>query len=139
VTRGRGVDGRTWCVAACMAQARQPVFLGAAQRPTTFGVPTVRAVHHGAVVESVRRSTARSTCGAQDACTRHGRGDVGTRRQVSPCSFGLLTTSQQYFSLRTNQPHATSQQYFSLTTNQHQPSATTQKNRMFIRFVPLQN
>jgi hypothetical protein len=60
-----------------MAQARQPVFLGAAQRPTAFGVPTVRAVHHGAVVESVRRSTARSMCGAQDACTPHGRGDVG--------------------------------------------------------------
>jgi hypothetical protein len=31
-------------------------------------------------------------------------------------------TSQQYFSLTTNQPPATSQQYFSLRTNQHQPS-----------------
>jgi hypothetical protein len=37
--------------------------------------------------------------------------------------------SQQYFSLRTNQPPATSQQYFSLRTNQHQPSATSQTNR----------
>jgi hypothetical protein len=47
----------------------------------------------------------------------------------TPCSFGLSATSQQYFSLRTNQPPATSQQYFSLTTNQHQPSATSQTNR----------
>jgi hypothetical protein len=44
----------------------------------------------------------------------------------SPCSLGLSATSQQYFSLRTNQPPATSQQYFSLRTNQHQPSATSQ-------------
>jgi hypothetical protein len=64
---------------------------------------------------------------------------------MSPCSFGLSATSQQYFSLRTNQPPATSQQYFSLrtnqppatsqqyfslTTNQHQPSATSQTNRL---------
>jgi hypothetical protein len=42
---------------------------------------------------------------------------------LAPCSLGLSATSQQYFSLRTNQPPATSQQYFSLTTNQHQPSA----------------
>jgi hypothetical protein len=30
-----------------------------------------------------------------------------------PCSLGLSATSQQYFSLRTNQPPATSQQNFS--------------------------
>jgi hypothetical protein len=47
-----------------------------------------------------------------------------------PCSFGLSATSQQYFSLTTNQPPATSQQYFPLTTNQHQPSATSQTNRL---------
>jgi hypothetical protein len=47
-------------------------------------------------------------------------------------SFGLSATSQQYFSLRTNQPPATSQQYFSLKTNQHQPSATSQTNRLNI-------
>jgi hypothetical protein len=41
-----------------------------------------------------------------------------------PCSFGL-SASQQYFSLRTNQPPTISQQYFSLRTNQHQPSATS--------------
>jgi hypothetical protein len=46
------------------------------------------------------------------------------------CSFGLSATSQQYFSLRTNQPLAISQQYFSLRTNQHQPSATRQTNRL---------
>jgi hypothetical protein len=39
-------------------------------------------------------------------------------------------TSNQYFSLRTNQPPATSQQYFSLRTNQHQASATSQPNRL---------
>jgi hypothetical protein len=48
----------------------------------------------------------------------------------TPCSLGLSATSQQYFSLRTNQPPATSQQYFSLRTNQHQPSATSQTNRL---------
>jgi hypothetical protein len=47
-----------------------------------------------------------------------------------PCSFGLSATSQQYFFLRTNQPTAISQQYFSLRTNQHQPSATSQTNRL---------
>jgi hypothetical protein len=50
--------------------------------------------------------------------------------QTSPCSLGLSATSQQYFSLTTNQPPATSQQYFSLRTNQHQPSATSQPNRL---------
>jgi hypothetical protein len=40
------------------------------------------------------------------------------------CSLGLSAISQQYFSLRTNQPPTTSQHYFSLRTNQHQPSAT---------------
>jgi hypothetical protein len=53
-----------------------------------------------------------------------------TRVELTPCSFGLSATSQQYFSLRTNQPPATSQQYFSLRTNQHQPSATSQTNRL---------
>jgi hypothetical protein len=50
-----------------------------------------------------------------------------------PCSLGLSATSQQYFSLRTNQPPATSQQYYSLRTNQHQPSATSQTNRLSVR------
>jgi hypothetical protein len=49
-----------------------------------------------------------------------------------PCSFGLSATSQQYFSLRTNQPLAISQQYFSLRMNHHQPSATNQTNRPVI-------
>jgi hypothetical protein len=48
------------------------------------------------------------------------------------CSFGLSATRQQYFSLRTNQPPTISQQYFSLRTNQHQPSATSQTNRLHI-------
>jgi hypothetical protein len=50
----------------------------------------------------------------------------------TPCSFGLSAISQQYFSLRTKQPSATSQQYFSLKTNQHQPSATSQTNRLLV-------
>jgi hypothetical protein len=49
-----------------------------------------------------------------------------------PCSLGLSATSQQYFSLTTNQPPATSQQYSSLRTNQHQPSATSQPNRLMV-------
>jgi hypothetical protein len=48
----------------------------------------------------------------------------------TPCSFGLSATSQQYFSLRINQPLATSLQYFSLRTNQHQPPATSQPNKL---------
>jgi hypothetical protein len=51
-------------------------------------------------------------------------------RPVRFCSLGLSATGQQYFSLRTNQPPATSQQYHSLRTNQHQPSATSQPNRL---------
>jgi hypothetical protein len=42
----------------------------------------------------------------------------------------LSATSQQYFSLTTNQPAATSQQYSSIRTDQHQPSATSQRNRL---------
>jgi hypothetical protein len=48
-------------------------------------------------------------------------------QQRAACSFGLSPTSQQYFSLKTNQPPAISQQYFSLRTNQHQPSAKNQQ------------
>jgi hypothetical protein len=51
-------------------------------------------------------------------------------KQLDHCSLGLSATSQQYFSLRTNQPPTTSQQYFSLRTNQHQPSATSQTSRL---------
>jgi hypothetical protein len=49
---------------------------------------------------------------------------------VPPCSLGLSATSQQYFSLTTNQPPAISQQYSSLRTNQHQPTATSQPNTL---------
>jgi hypothetical protein len=51
---------------------------------------------------------------------------------VLACSLGLSATSQQYLSLRTNQPLATSQQYSFLRTNQHQPSATSQPNRAVV-------
>jgi hypothetical protein len=49
---------------------------------------------------------------------------------LTACSLALSATSQQYFSLRTNQSQAINQQYFSLRTNQHQPSATSQTNRL---------
>jgi hypothetical protein len=55
---------------------------------------------------------------------------VNADSNLSACSFGLSATSQQYFSLTTNQPPVISQQYFSLRTNQHQPSATSQTNRL---------
>jgi hypothetical protein len=57
--------------------------------------------------------------------------------EETPYSFGLSATSQQYFSLITNQPSTTSQQYFSLRTNQHQPSATGQTNRLLGKLVTL--
>jgi hypothetical protein len=50
--------------------------------------------------------------------------------QLPGRKIGLSATSQQYFSLTTNQPPATNQQYFSLRTNQHRPSATSQTNRL---------
>jgi hypothetical protein len=56
----------------------------------------------------------------------------GRTLNLAPCSLGLSATSQQYFSLTTNQPPATSQQYSSLRTNQHQPSATSLPNRLLI-------
>jgi hypothetical protein len=51
-------------------------------------------------------------------------GNQQDRQLITSALFTCLSvTSQQYFSLRTNQPPATSQQYSSLRTNQHQPSA----------------
>jgi hypothetical protein len=61
---------------------------------------------------------------------RPGNNTERIRNMLAPCSLGLSATSQQYFSLRKNQPPATSQQYFSLRTNQHQPSATSQTNTL---------
>jgi hypothetical protein len=49
-------------------------------------------------------------------------------QRYSPCSLGLSATSQQYFSLRTNQPPATSQQYFlskQISTSHQQPAERT--------------
>jgi hypothetical protein len=56
----------------------------------------------------------------RDALRPQGRTCARFRR---PVRFDLSATSQQYFSLRTNQPPTISQQYFSLRTNQHQPPA----------------
>jgi hypothetical protein len=54
--------------------------------------------------------------GRGHAPERHGRERgrpiEGTHAgQQAACSLGFLATSQQYFSLRTNQPPVTSQQY----------------------------
>jgi hypothetical protein len=51
------------------------------------------------------------------------------------CSAGWLPTSQQCFSLTSNQhqPLATCQPaVFFLTTNQHQPPATSQPNKLLV-------
>jgi hypothetical protein len=62
-------------------------------------------------------------------------GQIKARRGDLGLDICLSTSSQQYFSLRTNQPPAISQQYFSLRTNQHQPSATSQTNRLMPDFL----
>jgi hypothetical protein len=40
----------------------------------------------------------------------------------TPCSLGLSATSQQYFSLRTNQPLATSQNQPAVLFSQNKPA-----------------
>jgi hypothetical protein len=56
-------------------------------------------------------------------------GEFGVRRpatrcfnNLSPCSLGLSATSQQYFSLRTNQPSATSQNQPAVFFSQNKPA-----------------
>jgi hypothetical protein len=41
---------------------------------------------------------------------------------ITPCSLGLSATSQQYFSLRTNQPPATSQNQPAVLFSQNKPA-----------------
>jgi hypothetical protein len=41
---------------------------------------------------------------------------------LSPCSLGLSATSQQYFSLRTNQPPATSRNQPAVLFSQNKPA-----------------
>jgi hypothetical protein len=56
---------------------------------------------------------------------------------VPPCSFGLSATSQQYFSLRTNQPSPTNQQYF---FSQNKPApATSRKTCSDLLPLPLRH
>jgi hypothetical protein len=43
-------------------------------------------------------------------------------REQAPCSLGLSATSQQYFSLRTNQPSATSQNQPAVLFSQNKPA-----------------
>jgi hypothetical protein len=47
----------------------------------------------------------------------------------------LISHQPAVLSLKTNQPSTTSQQYFSLRTNQHQPLATSQTNRLSVVVV----
>jgi hypothetical protein len=42
--------------------------------------------------------------------------------ELAPCSLGLSATSQQYFSLRTNQPPATSQNQPAVLFSQNKPA-----------------
>jgi hypothetical protein len=51
-------------------------------------------------------------------------------KELKACSLFAWLISHQ--PVTTNQPPATSQQYFSLRTNQHQPSATSQTNRLMV-------
>jgi hypothetical protein len=44
------------------------------------------------------------------------------RRECTPCSLGLSATSQQYFSLRTNQPPATSHNQPAVFFSQQRPA-----------------
>jgi hypothetical protein len=77
-----------------------------------------------------KRAPSMTSADTMKICTPYSKYETDSQAQQSPCSFGLAATSQQYFSLRTNQPLATSQQCFSLRTNQHQPSATSPTNRL---------
>jgi hypothetical protein len=45
-----------------------------------------------------------------------------TTHDQTPCSLGLSATSQQYFSLRTNQPPATSQNQPTVLFSQNKPA-----------------
>jgi hypothetical protein len=87
--------------------------------PSLVSASSLRAVATIDRLRSVCRLLA-ETCHA--LAPRGARTCSAVGRQSSPCSLGLSATSQQYFSLRTNQPSATSQQYSSLRTNQHQPT-----------------
>jgi hypothetical protein len=99
-------------------------------------VATITAVYRA--VTTVKKNPASCYRPVASECARSGGhgvlqpashyGDTG--HWSPPCSLGLSATSQQYFSLRTNQPPATSHQYSSLRTNQHQLSATSQPNRL---------
>jgi hypothetical protein len=45
------------------------------------------------------------------------------RFKLTPCSLGLSATSQQYFSLRTNQPPATSHNQPAVLFSQNKPAS----------------
>jgi hypothetical protein len=51
----------------------------------------------------------------------------------APCSLGLLATSQQYFSLTTNQPPTTSNQQPASSTLLSEQTSTSQPNRLKAR------
>jgi hypothetical protein len=82
---------------------------------------------------------ARARCGAcrvvNCSCAVAHPSPVFIHGSHRPASLASEVPSRRHTSapsLRTNQPTATSEQYFSLRTNQHQPSATSQPNRLII-------
>jgi hypothetical protein len=65
---------------------------------------------HPSEIKSPLCVCAHRTAADSKPCVHHHH-HTAADSKPSPCSFGLSATSQQYFSLRTNQPSATSQQY----------------------------
>jgi hypothetical protein len=65
--------------------------------------------------------------GSRNWCWGQPAARSNDQRRRAPRSFGLSATSQQYFSLRTNQPLATSQQYF-FSQNKSAPAISQQPN-----------
>jgi hypothetical protein len=63
-------------------------------------------------------------------CGRNGTCILPTWSLTNSLFVWLISHQPAVLSLRTNQSPATSQQYSSLRTNQHQPSATSQPNRV---------
>jgi hypothetical protein len=55
-------------------------------------------------------------------CMKNFRYHIFFCRIVKACSLGLSTTSQQYFSLRTNQPPATSRNQPAVLFSQNKPA-----------------
>jgi hypothetical protein len=62
------------------------------------------------------------------------RGSAGVALSFAPYSLGLLATSQQYFSLRTNQPPASSTFLSEQISISHQPNEQASCLTLHVRF-----